>query len=300
MGMELRWLMSTSTSSLHAAAAIVHGGSIANSDLAVTLDPAAKLFSQEIQASGHSIDELLAQLIPLSASIENNRQLTETALRKAFGPRAVNPESVSRIAGAVSEMENSFVGAVPDAMTALETRGRVLREQWESRGPGMLASISRLTEKELIAEQADVVLVHPILGGAGSSFIMSNLVMIEAVLANPDSTLPETVRLGWLLSTLNLELPMHSETLPRNRLSVVGRLAMLPVALAAAEEVEWCHDNPDLLPAAIELWQLRVSEPAAVAAVVGQWWESYRTAKPRWLVALAALHQALEEQDLLA
>ena len=299
MSIEIRWLVSTSTSSLHAAATMLRGFSIADAELAQTLQEPTDLLAQEITAAGFDQQKLVSYLIPLSASIDNNRQLTETTIRKAFGPGDLNDGAISRIASAVGEVENTFVRCCPDAIETLEVRGRVLREQWESRGPGMLATVSRLSEPELLPGQADIVLVHPASGGGGMPFMRLNLVTIEAVLANPDVALPEVVRLGWMLATLNLDLPIHSDTVPGDRLPVVGSLAMLPVALSAGEEVEWCRYSSQLVEQAIRGWHIDIEKPADVADVLMRWWETYQAARPRWTVAMAALDQALVEQNLL-
>ena len=68
-----------------------------------------------------------------------------------------------------------------------------------------MAAIGRLTERELVVERADVILVHPVLGGGGWAYPPYNAVCFEAVLANPIAELPEVVRLGWLLAQLNLD-----------------------------------------------------------------------------------------------
>lgn len=300
MPTELRWLLSTSTSSLHAASAILHSDSITNDELIQSLTAPAELLAREISTAGFNKKKLLSQLVPLSASIDNNQQLADTAIRKAFGPNALSEDVAARIAGAISDIENAFIHAHPNAVGDLETRGRVLREQWESRGPGMLATISRITERGLLPEQADVVLVHPALGGGGMPFMKMNLVTIEAVLTNPSAELPEVVRLGWMLSTLNLDLPLHCDTIQADRLPVIGSLAMLPAALQAASDVEWCHDTPQLLQQAITDWKVGVQDPASVADVVTRWWETYQSAQPRWSVALAALDQTLPAAGLLS
>ena len=120
----------------------------------------------------------------------------------------------------------------------LELRTGPLRLQWEARGPGMLRTIGELTEPELIVPSADVILVYPALGGGGDAQLPNNTVRIEAVLANQVTELPETVRLGWMLAQLHLDVPMYGENVHIDRLPHVARFAMLVPALQAAEEVE--------------------------------------------------------------
>ncbi|REJ65973.1 MAG: hypothetical protein DWQ31_15970 [Planctomycetota bacterium] len=283
---------------MHAAAVILHGRRIADEQLAGALQASAQLLHQEIDAVAESPWRLLQELIPLSASIDNNRQLTETAVSKAFGPDSVNETTVTHIAGAVAELEAAFRGHAPEALAELETRGRLLREQWETRGPGMLHVIERLAPEPLLVEQADVVLVQPVSGGDGEAFLRMNRVTMEGVLADAEAKLPEVVRLGWLLSTLNLDVPVLGETVPGSRLPWISKLAMLPLAMQAAAEVEWCQDDPANIELAVARWIPGRDDASRVSGVVNKWWDTYQAARPRWSVAMAALDRALSEQSL--
>lgn len=300
MPTEIRWLASTSTSSLHAAATILRGQTIADSDLASAISAPSELLAHEIDVTGNDRSKLLSQLIPLSATIDNNRQLTDTAAKKAYGPNALSDTAIARIAGAISELENSFVHCHPKAMQEIETRGRLLREQWESRGPGMLASISRHTDGSLLVEHADTVLVHPTANGGGVACPPLNTVVIEAVLTNPDAALPEVMRLGWMLSTLNLDLPIYRDVIHADRLPIIGALAMLPPSIQAGQDVEWCGLDDSLVEHAIVRWGIDVVDPVATSDVLRRWWSTYQSAQPRWSVALAALDQTIRERNLIA
>src|SRR5690606_23019649 len=99
------------------------------------------------------------------------------------------------------------------ALEELELRSAPLREQWEARGGGLLATLARLTTAGLVPEMADVILVHPVLGGGGAAHWQYNSVQFEAVLANPLAELPEVLRLGWLLAQLNFDLPLYEDHL---------------------------------------------------------------------------------------
>ena len=170
-------------------------------------------------------------------------------------------------------------------------RSRPLIEQWEARGPGLLKQIGVLTEENLLAEQSQVVLVYPALGGSGDAHLAYNQACIEAVLANPVAELPEVVRLGWLISQLQLDLPIYSEHVHRDRLPHIARFAMLPVTLAAAEYVELAKLSPETIRRAIEAWRLVVPPDVDGPATVLQWWQTYLETRPPWPIALAALDQ---------
>jgi hypothetical protein len=194
-------------------------------------------------------------------------------------------------------LESAFLGAVQGVVDELELRSGPLREQWEAWGPGFLAAIERLTERAILAESAEVVLVYPALGGAAAAHLPYNNVTIEALLTNPHGELPEVVRLGWLLSTLNLDLPKYSEVIPSKRLTRLAPLAMLPVAMEAAAEVELTPGGAALLARAIAAWRLADSDAEPLAKILQEWWQTYQDRRPAWSVALAALDRMLVGPD---
>ncbi|MEX2121378.1 MAG: hypothetical protein WD847_17425 [Pirellulales bacterium] len=149
--------------------------------------------------------------------------------------------------------------------------------------------MGRRTEPGLIAERADVVLVHPATGGGGAAYAAYNLVIFEGMPATPMAELPEVVRLGWLLSVLNSDLPKFSENISRQRLHRVALLAMVPAVLDAAQEVELIAPGERPLARALEAWHLDRAGPVDLATLLGDWWETYCESHPRWRVALEAL-----------
>ncbi len=290
---ELRWIASSSTSALYVAAALARGSEIVDPRIAPAIAaPGCQLRD--------SVAEVIApagffhHLVPLSAGIESNRELVGLALRKTAG-RAFDEQVINRLAAEVGAVEQAFRTLLPDAVAELELRSAPPREQWEARGPGLLAAIGRMTARELVPERADVLLVHPVLGGGGEAYLPYNSVTLEAMLANPLAELPEIVRLAWLLSTLQLDLPRYSEEIPRQRLDRLAGLAMLPAALAAAEYVELARNDDRTLRQALTAWRLAESaqETEAMAQALGNWWQTFRNSPTSWRVALAALDQLL-------
>lgn len=291
--MQIRWLASASASCLHATAAIARGARLADARLAAALAAPAASLAGELQALGLEREAFFEQAVPLAADFDNNVQLAERLLSKLRGPGEWAP-AAGRLAGWFTQSQAAFHGAVPGVVDELELRSGPLREQWEARGPGLLAAIRRRTEPGLLAEAAEVVLVYPVVGGAATLHMASNKVVIEAVLTNPWVELPEIVRLGWLLSTLHLDLPQYSESISPGRLTRLAQLAMLPVALDAAAEVELAPGSPAQLAAAIAAWGLADRQAAdSLANALERWFRTYEDNRPAWSVALAALEQLL-------
>jgi hypothetical protein len=293
MPTTLRWIVSSSASAFHAAEAIARQTPLADDALADALmEPAARL-AVLVSASGIPGETFWSHVTALAAGIHNNRELADVALDKTIGRGPRQAALIDELTRAFTALEKAFDSILPRCLDDLELRSGPLREQWEARGPGLLSEVAHLTEPSLIAEQADVLLVHPALGGAGSAHLPYNSVRIEAVLANPHHTLPEIVRLAWLLAQLNLDLPLYEGALSRQRMAEMGALAMIPPVLCAAETVELARYDAATLQLALAAWRLSAENHSQAAQTLVEWWTVYGGSHPAWPVALAALDRML-------
>jgi hypothetical protein len=288
MATTVTWRISTSASALHAARAVLRGDVFADVDLAIALAEPAALLQEEVQLALLPAEKFWQNLLGLASNYENNRELANLSLTKTVGRTATAAVTSQRIASAIAAVEAAFLRHLPRLAEELPLRAGPLKEQWEARGPGFLHQVELFTDPALLVEQAEVVVVHPALGGGGEAWLAGNQVRIEGVLANPLPHLPEVVRLGWLIAQLNLDLPSLSENVPAERVPRAAKVALLPAALEAGKAVELCQDSPELIAQAMGAWNV-----AADAVLVAQWWETYRESHPPFAVALAALDQML-------
>jgi len=291
--MELRWKASFSASCLHAAASMSEGLPVAESTIATALYPPTEVLTSELYTYGFAVESTLPLLVGLAADYENNRQLIEMAARRIQGAGAISEAALSVLTGCINDLEAAWLREQPRLVEELAVRGRPLREQWEARGPGLLRAITKLTTEKFMASSAEVVLVSPLVGGHGRAHLLNNRVTFEAVLTNPYPELPETLRLGWLLSQLNLDVPVLSEPVSQQRLPRLARLATLPLVLAAAESVELATLDESTLARAIECWHLAPSLPDETPQKLLDWWQAYVGSSTRWPVAMMALDQML-------
>lgn len=292
--MELRWRPSFSASCAHAIAVSVTGGHVVDPQLATALAPALVELAEPLLAVRSVLPAFLEHLGGLAADLDSNRQLAEVALAKSVG-RGRAEKHVLALARVIGGVEAAMSTARPKLAADLQLRVGPLREAWEARGPGMLQLIAGLTSRELLVERADVILVEPLQAGGGAAHPPYNSVRIEAVLANADDRLPEVLRLAWLLSQLQLELPMYSEHLSPFRRREVAALSMVPPVLAAAEQVELARFNAETLALAVESWRIWKDRPAAeIAATLSTWWQIYGDSRPPWAVALGALDRMFD------
>ncbi len=287
--MDIRWKASLSASCLHAAACFHEGLPIADASISAALEPAVEQLLIGLDGFGSDASILLPQLVALSSEIENNRQLVELAVIRVWGKDAVNESAVSQLTGCIAGLEAAVLRERPGLVDELAVRSRPLREQWEARGPGLLRQIQMLSDEAFLVSAAEVVLVAPIVGGHGRAHLSHNRILFEAVLANPHPQLPETLRLGWLLSQLNIDVPRYSDSISAERVSLVASLATLPLVLSAAETVELARLDAETLQAALQCWHL----PEEFSERLQTWWDTYQQSTTRWPVALAALDAML-------
>lgn len=292
MKIQLRWLPSLSASCLHAVAAASSGKTLSDNAVATAIAEPARQWAIELNAAGLMPQRFWRHLIPLSATIESNHQLLELALNKTIGRGSAAAAVLKRLVPILTQIETAMATACPDLAQQLPLRAGPLREQWEARGPGMLQNVVLMTDQRLIVPSADVVLVQPVLGGGGAAHLLYNSVRIEAVLANPIENLPEVVRLGWLLSQLNVDLPMFSEAILSDRLPRISGLALLPVILKAAETVELVRFDSETLQLALTHW-LDEEQNDELPQTILDWWETYQESRPGWHVALGALDKMI-------
>ncbi|MBL9083475.1 MAG: hypothetical protein JNK76_16785 [Planctomycetales bacterium] len=307
MTTRLSFTANPSAACWHAAEQLALGGTPAVALTAERLaanfaEPAAAL-AAFLTAANIPQPAFFDQLTPAACEIDGNRQLAHAALTKTVGRSRAEP-LLESLVGLLSDCENAYFAAFPDLRKELELRYGPLRELWDARGPGLLAAVGRATDRRLVPEAVSVAAVPPFgAQGGGWAALGSNTVVFEMVLADPIAGLPETVRLGWLVSQLNIDLPDFSELLAPGAARLVAACAMLPVVLEAAADLEMMRpdEGGHLLTTAAEAWlpaalkspELKLSE-SRLAALCG-WRESARASGVPWGVKLKALERLLAE-----
>ena len=240
-----------------------------------------------------SPEQFWSHLVPLATDIKSVRELAELALLKTLGRREAVPR-VGQFRNCLSELMNAFATILPRLSNQWETAVEPFRQRWNYHGPGLLGRIVELTEPGILVDAATVVMVYPALRGGGAAHLPYNLLHIEVQTSDPVVQLPEVVRLAWLLSTLNLDLPRYSEGVQGSRLATVAGLAMIPITLTAAAEVQLAPCDTEALGVALPAWLAPVHEADSSLDILTQWWETYRALRPSWATGLQALDRLLD------
>lgn len=290
--MQLTWRTSFGLCCLHAANELRLGRPLVDQSLAALAEP--------VEGLGVALDEeylpkerFWELAVPLSAEFGDPRALAEGVLIKLQG-RTEATIRVPRFARLLSELRGVFQRAQPHLAESLPTLLEPARQRWTQSALGVLAGVPPWTDAGVLVEEATIFVAPPLFaGGGGAAHLPYNSVRIEAI-DDADPELPENLRLAWLLSQLNLDVPAYSENIPPQRLPNFAGLATIPVTLAAAEAATRAACTPELIERAVRRW-LPGDRADAWSATTLDWWETYRTRRPAWTAALVALDRLLAD-----
>jgi hypothetical protein len=290
--MKLRWLANPSVSCYYATDCLLRKRPLVDAGVTEVLAGPATALARSLAVDAVLQERFLQQLVPLAASAEGKRELAQQILTRTDGRGRAEFLGL-KYRGHLVDLDTAFKGELPRLDAAMPVAVERWKEEWYRHGPGLLAEVTYKSEDAVLASEAAVLLVHPVRGGGGCAYLAANAVCVEAVATDPVAELPEVLRLVWLLSQLNLDLPRYSDLLPNaRRLGTVGALAMLPITLAAAGELKLISCDERAIGLAVRTW-LQPDDAETVAGRLSQWWEVYRDTRPPLATALAALDRMI-------
>lgn len=295
--MNLRWAASSLVSCYHAVDALLDKRPLVDPALAEALaEPVANLdFTLTDDRVPHK--RFLTHVAGLVTGLQSNLDLARWGLIKTIGRERAEPLTL-KYRGLLIDLEKAFNAQVERLNKERPLQQERLQDEWYRHGPGLLAGVARLSDPAIHVEEATVLVVHPLLGGGGAAHVAYNSVRIEAVGEDPVPELPEVLRLCWLLSQLNLDLPRYSESFrSQDRASTLGPLALIPIVLTAAEELRLSTCSEPMMELALRTWLHQGEEAKAMASNLNGWYEVYRDTRPAWGTALGALDQLVAEEE---
>lgn len=286
--MNLRWQTSELAGALYAADLVRRGVPPTDAALADALaGPVARL-QETLLEERVPPAAFWNHVAPLAANKISMQELASLTLVKCIG-QTESSVRVIRFRELLYAIRDA--AALPSAEEPPPLDLEPLRGAWARYGAGLLARIVECTDPDLLVEEATVVGLAPVRGGGGgAAHLAYNLACIEIV-PESDNRLPEVIRLAWLLAPLNLDLPIYGEKVRGHRLPLVATLALLPVTLAAATELQLTRAAPDLLADTLRDW---LPDQERHGQALAEWWSTYQRLKPSWSNALKALDLLLE------
>jgi hypothetical protein len=298
--MSLRWSPSIPAGWFHAALAVLRGQPLADPALAAALARPAACLRAALLDERIDADRFLGHLVPVASENCGIHDLAEILLVKLIGRTEAASRRVIRFHALLNDIKLAFQRVVPAPRDMLLPRLDALRKAWDRAGAPVLGWVARSMEPGLLVEEASVFAVYPALGGGGTAYLPYNAVCIEAADA-PVPGLPEVLRLAWLLSQLNMDLPRYSDSVSPARLETVVGLAMIPMVLTAAEVLEQVACDAATMDLAVSSWMRPGAEEVAWRSALREWWDVYRVMRPAWPTALRALERLVagERQEAL-
>ncbi|TWU22061.1 hypothetical protein Pla52o_31090 [Novipirellula galeiformis] len=314
---RIRWKPDTALSTIHAAYAVAVGATCTDEKLELALVPYATQINERLLSSSLDMHRFWNNLVAESIHRDAVSKACEAALIAA-GCSELQVDQTSR--GIVRQLDECRIvvrDRFPRLSDQLELRSRPLKERWDTVGRGLLNQIAKQIwgdspPKNWWPPSVDGLWVQPVRGGDGGFAADSEdakvpAIWIEAMLTDVEPSVPEVVRVAWLMTRVAIEQHIAEKSLtskpgdstfgrPLSLLSAWA-FASVPLVLRAAAELDLTR--PDALPIAnaTRLW--RLSDAGIAGDVVTQWWDKLQTQPVPLPVALKSLSQAIEENQLI-
>ena len=286
---SLRWLASFNATVVHIAASMARGLPLLESRWGESIIEPAREVRSVVRRLPVPDAIVWAELGGLAAEHEDPYELAQqvgTRLDQDQAPMAALGE-------ALAQLKQVVRNGHAELLDELAVRARPLREQWEARGPGMMAELLQACRGLVLADQTNIVLVYPLLGGGGWASVPHDAVLLEAVLVDPVAWLPEPVRLGWLMAQLGTAAVEPQTAIAPGRFPLVAQLALIPPTLNAARQVELVRERDPRLSEILAAWHVPSLPERPVAELLDHWWNGVLHEKLDWPAALERLDQLL-------
>ncbi|MEX0824723.1 MAG: hypothetical protein WD119_01075 [Pirellulaceae bacterium] len=291
MSTRIRWTYSVSLSVLRAAASVAFHEPVISPPLESSLSPSVAAINNRLALDELDLARFWQELVASGLDEIDDRERCESALLAAGCSPLASDTLASAVSRYLTDIRLAHSEEFPKLADQLPLRGRPIRERWEERGAGLLRQIGARTHSQLLPTRATVCLIQPVRGGDGGVDVQRESVWMEAVLTNVEPNIPETLRLGWLLARLGMTHENANRLIAADNLPRVASCALVPVVLAAGQELELIPPGPLPIAAALQTW--RMEADASTEAVLRNWWEQLSEGGTPFPVAIKALDRML-------
>lgn len=246
-----------------------------------------------LQSSPHSLEEIWQVLLRSKFACKAEQGTPDFSLLNQ-SPLLSRWTKDPHFREAIHLLIASFDKAFPSFLRELELRSRPIKEHWEAIGPGLTRDIFerlQLSPNSTTAFSAQIHLLQPVLGGAGHLLERPAAdqlaIALEAVLTNEDPSLPETLRIAWLLACQTFAFQLVDNQEPTAApLSGGLQLLAIPAALETADSFNIPAPLGDPLTLAIQKWlpqipkRLSEQELQSLVEEIQKCWATRSTASP--------------------
>jgi hypothetical protein len=271
---------------LHALAVVALSQPCIDGKLETLLSPAAAVVNDRLELAELDVSVFWQSLVRGAGSSDTAR--VEVALLQAgcseLGVESLMPAILGRLGDARMAMRERF----PKLKEQLPLRSGPLRDLWDATGPGLLREIGRRTIEKLVPARTHVLLVQPVRGGDGDLLDGKDSVWMEAMLTHPEPAIPETLRVAWLVARKGFDHESANRWVESDRLPRAAAMALLPIVLAAGEELGLCRESDESIRLTAKIWHVGRDVEALL-----RWWSQMRQGELPLPVAIRALDKML-------
>lgn len=294
--MRLTFKTEPDLSVLHAAAVIGLGLATNDEKLTAALKGPIGRVNERLELS--ELDSTRFWLTLVKCSLADDAKRVEHSLLRAGCSELAIDSTAPAIVGQLTDVRLAFRNRYPKIAEQLPLRSGPLRELWDAAGPGLMREVGRRTINTIIPSKATALLVQPVRGGDGGLIDRNDTIWIEAVLTHPDPSIPETLRLVWLLARKGVDRIESNRWVQAERLPQVVALALIPFVLSAGEELGLCRTGDAEIRRAVDLWHAaEIQQRESSTESLVRWWSQMREGELPLPVALKALDKMLDNSD---
>ena len=290
----IRWSASSKLSEIHAARTVAMGRTLTDRKLEQALALPATEINQRLLSCSVDVNAFWQRLFDEIALDGENTQSCEIALVAAGCSEMQAEQTSNAIRNRLGECRIAFHRRFPKLAQQLALRSQPLCQRWEMIGPGMLTDVTKriwggVAPDDWWPARVEGLLVQPIRGGDGGYDPHATQFWMEAMLTDADPSVPEVLRVAWLVTRLVTEIHTREKSSAES-VSLPWGIGSVPFVLSAAAELDLISPSQLPISRAIELWHLG---DAGVGRTAATWWEQWQVSKTPLPVALAELRQRL-------
>ncbi len=295
--MNVRWVAQVELSAAHAAFIVATGARCTDSKTEQRLITGVTDINNRLLSASLDIGVFWEQyLLEIFRETEMQQACTVALMWSGCNEMQVD-QTAKAITSRLSDARLGFLQRFPKLSEQLELRSKPLRERWETFGQGLLREVGRLIwgepPNDWWPSSATAMMVQPMRGGDGGYDVDRNKIWMEAVLTDVDATVPEVLRMVWLITRMAIDSHIREKSADQS-LATAWSLVSVPLVLSAGQELELIRTKDLPIRRAMELWQFG---DASAAEILTDWWQQFRRADQPLPAALRVLDQRLEAAD---
>ncbi len=293
---NVKWKAQPRLSAIHAAYVVATSERCSDSKTESMLAPAVTDINRRLLSASLDMGVFWRRLILEAADDRDDQAACEIALAAAGCSELQLDSTSSIVLNRIRDCRTVMTQRFPKLAEQLELRGRPLIERFEAYGPGLLRAVAdfvwdKSPPKDWWPTRLDGMLVQPVLGGDGGTDPDNSRFWIEAMLTDADPAVPEVLRVVYLIT--DAAIARHTRGVSGERsTSLPWSLAVVPIVLTVAAELELVRREPLPVEAACRLW--RVGD-LTTSRVLADWWSDYLLSRSPLPVALKSLDRMLAE-----